>query len=209
MEPKPSLKPGSKASRNRYRGGQAGEGNGKFIAEALGQGPPRPAEGFVERTAAGIDFQHGRPAAQLGRQVGHFRPQVGADEQVQHGLGIAMEVEHQIGVAGLNARWLEGFGGATVGGSLVGYYNKLKTGVLDTIMLWPESVVGRKMYEVAPYMLKADLGTVNSKNVTANSKTWKKLQGQVRGQSGLCFNRVWRKTRKVLFLCRFSRNAEF
>ena len=53
---------------------------------------------------------------------------------------------HKIGVAGLNARWLEGFGGATVGGSLVGYYNKLKTGVLDTIMLWPESVVGRKMY---------------------------------------------------------------
>jgi len=87
---------------------------------------------------------------------------------------------HKIGVAGLNARWLEGFGGATVGGSLVGYYNKLKTGVLDTIMLWPESVVGRKMYEVAPYMLKADLGTVNSKNVTANSKTWKKLPGEVR-----------------------------
>ncbi|MDP6428110.1 MAG: C4-dicarboxylate TRAP transporter substrate-binding protein [Rhodospirillales bacterium] len=87
---------------------------------------------------------------------------------------------HRIGVAGLNARWLEGFGAATVPGSLVGYYNKLKTGVLDTIMLWPESVVGRKMYEVAPYMLKGDMGTANSKVVTANTKSWKKLPGEVR-----------------------------
>lgn len=85
----------------------------------------------------------------------------------------------KIGVAGLNARWVEGFGAATVGGSLVGYYNKLKTGVLDTIMLWPEAVVGRSMYEVAPYMLKADLGTVNSKTVTMNSAAWKKLPGAV------------------------------
>ena len=86
----------------------------------------------------------------------------------------------KVGSAGLNLRWLQGFGAAGVGGSLVTYYNKLKTGVLDAIMLWPESVVGRKMYEVAPYMLKADLGTVNSKAVTVNSKVWKRLPGEVR-----------------------------
>ena len=96
-------------------------------------------------------------------------------------LGIQLGPDNAAGDVFAQARsLLEGFGGATVGGSLVGYYNKLKTGVLDTIMLWPESVVGRKMYEVAPYMLKADLGTVNSKTVTANSKTWKKLPGEVR-----------------------------
>ena len=87
----------------------------------------------------------------------------------------------KVGSAGLNLRWLEGFGAAGVGGSLVTYYNKLKTGVLDAIMLWPESVVGRKMYEVAPYMLKADLGTVNSKAITVNSKAWAKLPDEVRG----------------------------
>lgn len=86
----------------------------------------------------------------------------------------------KVGSAGLNLRWLQNFGAAGVGGSLVTYYNKLKTGVLDAIMLWPESVVGRKMYEVAPYMLKADLGSVNSKAITVNSNVWKKLPGEVR-----------------------------
>ncbi len=85
----------------------------------------------------------------------------------------------KVGSAGLNLRWLEGFGAAGVGGSLVTYYNKLKTGVLDSIMLWPESVVGRKMYEVAPYMLKADLGTVNSKAVTVNKDVWQGLPLEV------------------------------
>jgi TRAP-type C4-dicarboxylate transport system substrate-binding protein len=86
----------------------------------------------------------------------------------------------KVGSAGLNLRWLQGFGAAGVGGSLVTYYNKLKTGVLDAIMLWPESVAGRKIYEVAPYMLKADLGAVNSKAITVNTNTWKRLPGEVR-----------------------------
>ncbi|MEK9795733.1 MAG: C4-dicarboxylate TRAP transporter substrate-binding protein [Alphaproteobacteria bacterium] len=86
----------------------------------------------------------------------------------------------KIGSAGLNLRWLEGFGAAGVAGSLVHYYNQLSTGVLDAIMLWPEAVVGRKMYEVSPYMLKADLGTANSKVVSANLDTWKDLPDEVK-----------------------------
>ncbi len=86
----------------------------------------------------------------------------------------------KIGSAGLNLRWLEGFGAAGVAGSLVHYYNQLSTGVLDAIMLWPEAVVGGKMYEVAPYMLKADLGTANSKAITVNMDRWKDLPDEVR-----------------------------
>ena len=86
----------------------------------------------------------------------------------------------KIGRAGLNLRWLEGFGAAGVAGSLVTYHNKLGTGVLDAIMLWPESVVGRKMYEVAPYMMRANLGTANSKAITVNAKTWKSLPDEVK-----------------------------
>ncbi|MDH3737774.1 MAG: TRAP transporter substrate-binding protein DctP, partial [Alphaproteobacteria bacterium] len=85
----------------------------------------------------------------------------------------------KIGSAGLNLRWLEGFGAAGVAGSLVTYHNKLGTGVLDAIMLWPESVVGRKMYEVAPFMLRADLGTANSKAITVNADAWKDLPAEV------------------------------
>jgi TRAP-type C4-dicarboxylate transport system substrate-binding protein len=86
----------------------------------------------------------------------------------------------KIGSAGLNLRWLEGLGAAGVAGSLVTYYNKMKTGVYDAFMLWPESVVGRKMYEVAPYMLRANLGTANSKAITMNKDTWNRLPDEVR-----------------------------
>ena len=86
----------------------------------------------------------------------------------------------KVGSAGLNQRWLEGSGAASVAGSLVHYYNKLSTGVLDAIMLWPEAVVGRKMYEVAPYMLKSDLGTANSKVVSVNSDTWDALPDEIK-----------------------------
>jgi TRAP-type C4-dicarboxylate transport system substrate-binding protein len=62
----------------------------------------------------------------------------------------------------------------------VTYHNKVGTGVLDGFMLWPEAVVGRKIYEVAPFMLKADLGTANSKAVTVNKDTWKNLPDEVK-----------------------------
>lgn len=86
----------------------------------------------------------------------------------------------KLGSAGLNLRWLEGFGAAGVAGSLVTYHNKVGTGVLDGFMLWPEAVVGRKIYEVAPYMLKADLGTANSKVISVNMDTWKSLPDEVK-----------------------------
>ena len=86
----------------------------------------------------------------------------------------------KLGSAGLNLRWLEGFGAAGVAGSLVTYHNKVGTGVLDGFMLWPEAVVGRKIYEVAPYMLKADLGTANSKVISVNKDTWEALPDEVK-----------------------------
>jgi len=86
----------------------------------------------------------------------------------------------KIGVAGMNALYLKGSGAATVGGSYVTYYNKVKTGVLDGFMLWPEAVTAFKMQEVAPYMLRANIGTVNSKAVTVNADTWKKLPAEVK-----------------------------
>jgi C4-dicarboxylate-binding protein DctP len=86
----------------------------------------------------------------------------------------------KIGSAGLNLRWLEGFGAAGVAGSLVTYHNKVGTGVLDAFMLWPEAVVGRKIYEVAPFMLKADLGTANSKVISVNADSWKSYPEEMR-----------------------------
>ena len=85
----------------------------------------------------------------------------------------------KIAGAGMNLRYLQGFGAAGVGGSLVTYYNKLKTGVVDGAMIWAEAAITFKLVEVAPYMLKADIGTANSKAITMNADSWAKLPKEV------------------------------
>jgi len=84
--------------------------------------------------------------------------------------------------AGLNLRYLEGIEGAAgVRGGLTDFYNMLQTGLVDCGMLWPESAVTFKIAEVAPYMLRADLGSVNSKTVTVNADYWASLPDEVKG----------------------------
>ena len=86
----------------------------------------------------------------------------------------------KIAGAGANLKWLKGLGAVGVGGSLVGYYNKLKTGVVDGAIVWVEAAAGKfKLVQVAPYMLDARMGAVNSKAITVNSKTWAKLPAEV------------------------------
>jgi C4-dicarboxylate-binding protein DctP len=86
----------------------------------------------------------------------------------------------KIAGAGMNLGYLKGLGAAGVGGSLVTYYNKLKTGVVDAAMIWAEAGITFKMVEVAPHMLRANIGTVNSKAITMNVKSWKKLPDEVK-----------------------------
>lgn len=85
----------------------------------------------------------------------------------------------KIAGAGVNLRYLQGLGAAGVPGSLVSFYNKLKTGVVTGAMLWPEAVVRFKIVEVAPHMLKADLGAACSKAINVNANSWKKLPTEV------------------------------
>ncbi len=83
--------------------------------------------------------------------------------------------------AGYNLRYLEGIEGAAgVRGGLPNFYNMIQTGVVEAAMLWPEAAKTFKIAEVAPYMLKADLGAVNSKTVTVNKDVWAKLPDEVK-----------------------------
>ncbi|WP_323794587.1 C4-dicarboxylate TRAP transporter substrate-binding protein [Nisaea sp.] len=94
--------------------------------------------------------------------------------------GIADMNGKKVAGAGYNLRYLEGVGAAGVRGGLTNFYNMLQTGVVDQAMLWPEAAKTFKIGEVAPYMLKANLGAVNTKSVTINMDTWKKLPEEVR-----------------------------
>jgi len=83
--------------------------------------------------------------------------------------------------AGMNLRYLEGINNAAgVRGGLTDFYNMLQTGLVDHAMLWPEAAKTFKIVEVAPYMLRVDLGAVNSKTVTVNKNYWDKLPDEVK-----------------------------
>ena len=86
--------------------------------------------------------------------------------------------------AGMNLRYLEGIKDAAgVRGGLTDFYNMLQTGLVDNALLWPEAAKTFKIAEVAPYMLKADLGAVNSKTITVNKDYWDKLPDEVKERS--------------------------
>lgn len=82
--------------------------------------------------------------------------------------------------AGTNLRYLDGLGATGVAGPLTTYYNNLQTGIVDGAFLWPEAAVSFKLVEVAPHMLKADLGSVNTKVISVNAERWKKLPPEVK-----------------------------
>ena len=87
----------------------------------------------------------------------------------------------KIAGAGYNLRYLEGIDGAAgVRGGLPNFYSMVQTGVTDGAMLWPEAAKTFKIADVAPYMLKADLGAVNTKTVTVNKDVWAKLPDEVK-----------------------------
>jgi TRAP-type C4-dicarboxylate transport system substrate-binding protein len=85
----------------------------------------------------------------------------------------------KIASAGFNLRYLPPTGAVGVAGSLNNYYNMIQTGVVDGCMLWPEAAATFKLAEVAPYMMQADIGAVNTKVVTVNADTWKRLPPEV------------------------------
>lgn len=87
----------------------------------------------------------------------------------------------KIAGAGYNLRYLEGLDNvAGVRGGLPKFYNMVDTGLVEAAMLWPEAAKTFKMAEVAPYMLQADLGAVNTKTVTVNKGVWDKLPAEVK-----------------------------
>ena len=95
--------------------------------------------------------------------------------------GLADMEGMKVAGAGYNLRYLEGLDNvAGVRGGLPKFYNMIDTGLVEAAMLWPEAAKTFKIAEVAPYMLKADLGAVNTKTVTVNKDVWNDLPDEVK-----------------------------
>jgi len=77
----------------------------------------------------------------------------------------------KIAAPGPAVNWLSGTGAVAVSGNLTTYYNELKTGVYDGVIVFASAALPGKLHEVAPYVLQAGLGAQFAGALCAN-KDW-------------------------------------
>ncbi|AKS45351.1 TRAP-type C4-dicarboxylate transport system, substrate-binding protein [Octadecabacter temperatus] len=134
---------------------------------------------------------------EIAREFPQMQAELAAENQVYLATGVVLDTYQmfsteplnslsdleglKVAGAGYNLRYLEGIPGAAgVRGGLPDFYNMLQTGVVEAAMTWPEAAKTFNFVEVAPYMLQADLGAVNSKTVTVNADVWEGLPDEVK-----------------------------
>lgn len=77
----------------------------------------------------------------------------------------------KIGAPGPAVNWLAGTGAVGVSGNLTTYYNEIKTGVYDGVIVFATAALPGKLYEVAPYITKLGFGAQYAGGLAAN-KDW-------------------------------------
>lgn len=80
----------------------------------------------------------------------------------------------KIGVAGPSATWLSETGAVPVSGNLTTYFTNLKSGLLDGVIVPLSAALPTKLYEVAPYILKAGFGAQYAGGMAANAEWYSK-----------------------------------
>ena len=85
---------------------------------------------------------------------------------------------HKIGAPGPAVNWLKGTGAIGVSGNLTTYYNEIKTGVYDGVIVFASAALPGKLYEVAPYITKVGFGAQYAGGLAAN-KDWFDAQPKV------------------------------
>lgn len=75
----------------------------------------------------------------------------------------------KIGAPGAALNWLSGTGAVGVAGNLTTYYNELKTGVFDGVIVFASAALPGKLYEVAPHVTRAGLGAQYAGSICANA----------------------------------------
>lgn len=86
----------------------------------------------------------------------------------------------KIAAPGPAINWLSGTGAVGVSGNLTTYYNELKTGVYDGVIVFASAALPGKLYEVAPYITKVGLGAQFSGLVGANKDWYDALPQEVK-----------------------------
>lgn len=82
--------------------------------------------------------------------------------------------------AGSVGNWLKGTGAAPVNAGLPQFYNLLKTGVADGVLISFSGAFPFKLHEVAPYMTKVNLGAQMTGGMAINKDKWNRLGDDVK-----------------------------
>lgn len=85
----------------------------------------------------------------------------------------------KIGAPGAALNWLSGTGAVGVAGNLTTYYNELKTGVFDGVIVFASAALPGKLYEVAPHITRAGLGAQYAGSICANADWYNGLPAEV------------------------------
>lgn len=85
----------------------------------------------------------------------------------------------KISAPGVLAAWLRGTGANAVDGALTTFYTDIQTGVSDGVLSLALGVLPAKLYEVAPYIMRARIGTAFSGAVAINRDSWDALPAEV------------------------------
>ena len=85
----------------------------------------------------------------------------------------------KLSAPGVLGNWLRGTGTNAVDGALTTFYTDIQTGVSDGVLSLALGVLPAKIYEVAPYINRFDIGTAFSGAVAINRDTWDSLPEEV------------------------------
>lgn len=85
----------------------------------------------------------------------------------------------KISAPGILGLWLRGVGATPVDGALTTYYTDIQTGVSEGVVSLATGILPAKVYEVAPYVTKVNIGVVFSGGVAINKDSWAKLPPEV------------------------------
>lgn len=85
----------------------------------------------------------------------------------------------KIGAPGPAVNWLKGTGAVGVSGNLTTYYNEIKTGVYDGVIVFASAALPGKLHEVAPYITKVGFGAQYAGGIAANKDWYDSLSADV------------------------------
>lgn len=85
----------------------------------------------------------------------------------------------KLSAPGTLGTWLRGTGANAVDGALTTFYTDIQTGVSDGVVSLALGALPAKLYEVAPYITRVDMGVVFSGGLAINKDSWDGLPEEV------------------------------